>query len=111
MRFLSFYLFVSILFNTGKIRASRLSVSGDNFIFDGKVVFQSGVNAAWYSYGYDFGNGQYASSKSTLESWLNEIAASGGNSIRKFDLFKFNFAKYFLLHKPNFLYMKVFGFT
>lgn len=88
MRFVSISLFISILFFTEEIRASRLSVSGTNFVFNGKVVFQSGVNAAWYSYGYDFGNGKYASSKRTLQSWLSQIALYGGNSIRKFEFLK-----------------------
>ena len=66
----------------------RLTTSGRDFLYNGQRVFLSGANIAWYSYGYDFGNGQYAAnSKSTLESWLTQIANSGGNSVRKL---KFN---------------------
>lgn len=64
---------------------ARLSTSGRDLIYNGQKVFLSGVNIAWNSYGYDFGNGQYAAnSKSTLESWLTQIGNSGGNSVRKF---------------------------
>ena len=62
----------------------RLSVSGQDLVYNGRKVFLSGVNIAWNSYGYDFGNGKYESlSKSTLENWLTQIGDSGGNSIRK----------------------------
>ena len=74
-------LFVSILEST---RASRLSVSGNKLMFNGKSVFLSGVNFAWNSYGFDFGNGQYtANSKTTFEQWLKEVTINGGNSVRK----------------------------
>lgn len=66
------------------LSAGRLTVSGRDFYYNGQKVFLSGVNIAWNSYGYDFGNGQYAAnSKSTLESWLTRIDANGGNSVRK----------------------------
>ena len=65
--------------------SARLTTSGTNLLYNGKKVFLSGVNIAWNSYGYDFGNGQYAAnSKSTLEGWMNSISGSGGNSVRKF---------------------------
>ncbi|KAI9559836.1 endo-beta-1 [Daphnia sinensis] len=65
------------------LSAGRLTVSGRDFYYNGQKVFLSGVNIAWNSYGYDFGNGQYAAnSKSTLESWLTSIDANGGNSVR-----------------------------
>ena len=64
--------------------SARLTTSGTNLLYNGQKVFLSGVNIAWNSYGYDFGNGQYASnSKSTMEGWLDSISGSGGNSIRK----------------------------
>jgi mannan endo-1,4-beta-mannosidase len=69
------------------LSAGRLTTSGTNLYYNGQKVFLSGANIAWNSYGYDFGNGQYAAnSKSTLESWLTQIANSGGNSVRKFFL-------------------------
>lgn len=59
--------------------ASRLSVCGTRLMFNGTRVFLSGVNFAWYSYGNDFGNGQYgANSGSTFTQWLSEVAANGG---------------------------------
>lgn len=65
--------------------ANRLSVSGKKLMYNGKSVFLSGVNFAWNSYGYDFGNGKYtANSKSTFEKWLKDVASKGGNSVRKF---------------------------
>ncbi|XP_046463075.1 mannan endo-1,4-beta-mannosidase-like [Daphnia pulex] len=65
------------------LSAGRLTTSGTNLYYNGQKVFLSGANIAWNSYGYDFGNGQYAAnSKSTLESWLTQIANSGGNSVR-----------------------------
>ena len=68
--------------------SARLTTSGTNLLYNGKKVFLSGVNIAWNSYGYDFGNGQYAAnSKSTLEGWMNSISGSGGNSLRKFLFF------------------------
>ncbi len=66
------------------LSAGRLTTSGRDFLYNGQKVFLSGVNIAWNSYGYDFGNGQYAAnSKSTLEAWLTQIANSGGNTARK----------------------------
>ncbi|XP_057369994.1 mannan endo-1,4-beta-mannosidase-like [Daphnia carinata] len=74
---------VGFVFTFESTCASRLSVSGNKLIFNGKTVFLSGVNFAWNSYGYDFGNGQYASnSKTTFEQWLKEVATYGGNSVR-----------------------------
>ena len=64
---------------------NRLSVNGNKFIFNCKNVFLSGVNFAWNSYGYDFGNGQYAANSQTVfNSWLSEVALNGGNTIRNF---------------------------
>lgn len=63
----------------------RLTTNGRDFLYNGQKVFLSGANIAWYSYGYDFGNGLYQSStKETLETWLTMIANSGGNSVRKY---------------------------
>lgn len=79
-----FKLVVLILCCWASLSAGRLTVSGRNFYYNGQKVFLSGVNIAWNSYGYDFGNGQYAAnSKSTLESWLTQISNNGGNSVRK----------------------------
>lgn len=66
------------------LSAGRLTTSGRDLLYNGQKVFLSGVNIAWNSYGYDFGNGQYAAnSKSTLEAWLTQIANNGGNTARK----------------------------
>lgn len=74
-------LFLGICVTLG---VGRLTTSGRDFLYNGQKVFLSGANIAWYSYGYDFGNGLYESnSKVTLETWLTMIANSGGNSIRK----------------------------
>lgn len=61
-----------------------LEVHGRNFQFNGQQVFLSGVNIAWNSYSFDFGNGQYAQNGPILEQWIREISAAGGNSLRKF---------------------------
>ena len=86
---------VLLLLSLAALGSARLTTSGTNLLYNGKKVFLSGVNIAWNSYGYDFGNGQYASnSKSTLEGWLNSISGSGGNSVRKLieiDFFKILF--------------------
>ncbi|XP_071528681.1 LOW QUALITY PROTEIN: mannan endo-1,4-beta-mannosidase-like [Panulirus ornatus] len=59
--------------------AYRLQVSGTDLKYKGEKVFLSGCNIAWNNYGYDFGNGGY---DGKLESWVEEIKAGGGNSIR-----------------------------
>ena len=83
-----FKLFALLLCCWASLSAGRLTTSGTNFYYNGQKVFLSGVNIAWNSYGYDFGNGQYvANSKSTLESWLTKIDANGGNSVRKMKSF------------------------
>ena len=86
---------VLLLLSLAALGSARLTTSGANLLYNGQKVFLSGVNIAWNSYGYDFGNGQYASnSKSTLEGWLNSISGSGGNSVRKLieiDFFKILF--------------------
>jgi len=61
-----------------------LRVVGRDFYYGNDKIYLSGVNIAWNSYGYDFGNNQYnQSSGETLEQWLREIGQGGGNSIRK----------------------------
>lgn len=65
------------------VATARLAVSGKTFVHNGQKVFLSGANIAWKTYGYDFGNGQYANSKSALESWMTQISANGGNTVRK----------------------------
>lgn len=73
-----------ILLVLASLSVARLTTSGRDFYYNGQKVFLSGVNIAWNSYGYDFGNGAYESnSKATLETWLTQIANNGGNSIRK----------------------------
>ncbi|KAA0202739.1 Glycosyl Hydrolase 5 [Hyalella azteca] len=59
--------------------AVKLTVSGSSLMYGGEKVYLSGANAAWNSYGYDFGNGGYDGS---LETWLAEVKAAGGNSFR-----------------------------
>lgn len=61
----------------------RLTAKGRQLLYNGQQVFLNGANIAWYSYGYDFGNNQYANSKGNLTTYLTKIAAAGGNSIRK----------------------------
>ncbi|KAK8400514.1 hypothetical protein O3P69_003286 [Scylla paramamosain] len=63
----------------GSTTAARLQVSGTNLVYNGEKVFLNGVNYAWNNYGYDFGNGGYSG---TLEQWLRDIGAAGGNSVR-----------------------------
>lgn len=60
-----------------------LEVRGREFFFNGQRIHLSGPNIAWNSYGYDFGNGQYATNGPTLEQWIREIADAGGNSLSK----------------------------
>nr|XP_053640001.1 mannan endo-1,4-beta-mannosidase-like [Cherax quadricarinatus] len=72
-------LLLTLLALLGSTTASRLSVSGTDLTYGGEKVFLNGVNIAWNSYGYDFGNGGY---DGTLETWVGEIGNAGGNSIR-----------------------------
>ena len=65
-------------------RGNILSVVGKELRLRGMKVFMSGMNLAWYHFGMDFGNGRYdCCTGSTLEDYLRNISASGGNSIRK----------------------------
>ncbi len=61
-----------------------LRVSGQTLMYGADRVFLSGVNIAWKSYGYDFGNGNYGGSGPTLEQWIRDIANAGGNTLRKY---------------------------
>ena len=80
-----FLVFFSLIFYQPVLGANRLAVSGNKFTLNCKVVFLAGVNFAWFAYGYDFGNGQYAAnSQTTFNNWLNEVASNGGNTVRKF---------------------------
>ncbi|OXA64941.1 mannan endo-1,4-beta-mannosidase [Folsomia candida] len=72
-----FTLFLGALSN-----AEFLSVSGKDFYYGQSKVFLSGTNIAWNSYGYDFGNDNYANSGPILEQWIREIALAGGNILR-----------------------------
>ncbi|KAH3776390.1 mannan endo-1,4-beta-mannosidase-like [Dreissena polymorpha] len=60
----------------------RLTVHGSTLMKDGQRVFLSGTNLAWVHYAHDFGHNQYSGVKGRMEQILNEIHASGGNSIR-----------------------------
>jgi mannan endo-1,4-beta-mannosidase len=60
-----------------------LTVNGTNFYYNNEKVFLSGVNGAWVSYGYDFGNRMFEyNANATTREWFTRIAAAGGNSIR-----------------------------
>lgn len=59
-----------------------MRVSGQDLMYGSQKVFMSGVNIAWKSYGYDFGNGNYGGSGPTLEQWIRDIANNGGNTLR-----------------------------
>ena len=63
--------------------AARLKIFGHHFQLDGTRVFLSGINQAWVSYGYDFGNDQYSQRKAAYEETLDKVQAAGGNSVRK----------------------------
>jgi len=73
-----------LLLSLVALGSARLTTSGTNLLYNGQKVFLNGANIAWKSYGYDFGNGQYAAnSKATLENWITQIANNGGNTVRK----------------------------
>ena len=74
---------VLLLLAVGFAHGVRLTVSGTKFMYNGKTVFMSGTNFAWYNYGNDFGNNQYANSKATFATWLNDLQLNGGNTVRK----------------------------
>jgi mannan endo-1,4-beta-mannosidase len=67
------------------VSGEYLTVNGKEFFYGGQKVFLSGVNYAWNDYGNDFGNGRYGSTGPTLEQWIRDVAAAGGNSISKSD--------------------------
>lgn len=66
-----------------KCNGEFLRVSGQTLMYGADRVFLSGVNIAWKSYGYDFGNGNYGGSGPTLEQWIRDITNAGGNTLRK----------------------------
>ncbi|KAG7154873.1 mannan endo-1,4-beta-mannosidase-like [Homarus americanus] len=72
-------LLLTVLSLLGSTNAKKLKVSGTDLTYGGEKVFLNGCNIAWHDYGRDFGNGDY---DGTLEQWVQEIASSGGNSIR-----------------------------
>lgn len=87
MKFSAIFLVISSLILYQSILGvnSRLAVRGNQFVLNCNTVFLAGVNFAWNSYGYDFGNGQYvANSQTTFSNWLNQVASNGGNTVRKF---------------------------
>ena len=79
-KILALSLFASLMFATSAIAAPGLTISGTDFMYNGKKIFFSGTNLAWSDYNSDVG-----------ESPLNENAwrkavegtrAAGGNAIR-----------------------------
>uniref|UniRef100_A0A2C9KA31 Uncharacterized protein n=1 Tax=Biomphalaria glabrata TaxID=6526 RepID=A0A2C9KA31_BIOGL len=62
--------------------SARLAVSGNHFTFNGQRVFLSGGNLPWIQYAHDFGDHQWASRKSAVNSQLAALKAAGGNSLR-----------------------------
>jgi mannan endo-1,4-beta-mannosidase len=61
-------LFLGLLAGLGNTEFLRISLDKE-FYYGQDKVFLSGVNIAWNSYGYDFGNNNYANSGPLLESW------------------------------------------
>ena len=60
-----------------------LKVSGNDLTFKGEKVFLSGMNIAWFAYGYDFGNDHY--NCSTIPQYLNELPSGlSGSSCKYF---------------------------
>jgi hypothetical protein len=51
-------------------QATRLTTSGDKFVYNGKYVFLNGMNQAWINYGNDFGDSQPASKFCALKKYL-----------------------------------------
>lgn len=81
-------MFVKIFFLAALLQAAYtqyLTTGGNNFYYNGKQVHLSGVNIAWNSYGYDFGNGQYATNGPQLEKWIKEIHNAGGNTLSEYN--------------------------
>ena len=68
-------------------------------MYKGEKVYLSGSNAAWSNYGYDFGNGLY---NGTLEGWMADISAAGGNSFRKFYHFIILYVKWQLINYTSY---------
>ncbi|KAK3785917.1 hypothetical protein RRG08_033025 [Elysia crispata] len=62
--------------------ASRLSVSGDHFVYNGEKVFLSGGSLPWINYAHDFGNNQWAGVKSQVENQMKMLRDAGGNTMR-----------------------------
>ncbi|XP_055895021.1 mannan endo-1,4-beta-mannosidase-like [Biomphalaria glabrata] len=72
-----------LVFSVLKLALSaRLAVSGNHFTFNGQRVFLSGGNLPWIQYAHDFGDHQWASRKSAVNSQLAALKAAGGNSLR-----------------------------
>ncbi|KAK3093082.1 hypothetical protein FSP39_010853, partial [Pinctada imbricata] len=61
---------------------TRLGINGTHFTFGGQRVFLSGVNKAWESYAYDFGQQQYQYRRQAYQKFFQETAQAGGNSVR-----------------------------
>ena len=70
------------LFSEGAF-ASRLSVSGDHFVYNGEKVFLSGGSLPWINYAHDFGNNQWAGVKSQVENQMKMLRDAGGNTMSK----------------------------
>ena len=62
---------------------SFLAINGTVFSYGGKSpVFLSGANMPWINYGNDFGNNQTQGHRCALQSYIQNVSAAGGNSIR-----------------------------
>jgi len=59
-----------------------LGTNGTSLSFNGKDVFLSGANMPWINYGNDFGNNQSLGHRCQLESFVQNVSAAGGNSLR-----------------------------
>ena len=63
--------------------ANNVIVRNDHFEFNGKRLFLSGANQAWFWYGYDFGNGDWWKDPSKgYTATIESISRIGGNSMR-----------------------------
>ena len=65
------------------VSAQRLEVRGTQLYYNNEHVYLSGMNIAWESFGFDFGNGNYAQTGPQLRKYVSDIKLAGGNSISK----------------------------
>mmetsp|Transcript_21226 Transcript_21226/g.42146 ORF Transcript_21226/g.42146 Transcript_21226/m.42146 type:complete len:433 (+) Transcript_21226:41-1339(+) len=64
------------------VQADQLRVGNGGFMFGSQQVFLSGANQAWIDYGNDFGNNQTNAKYCELRSYVHNVSAAGGNTIR-----------------------------